>query len=429
MDKHDGSKQSSTVFPSPESSELNGDEILRILFEASRISQETYSEAFWQSQGKGHTPLEALVFEGTISVEELICLVADETKKRLLHGMPTSPEPQQGADAARIAGSDQELFEIVGNSRVVRELRSLIKRIAPTSSTVLIQGESGTGKELVARAIHRMSPRAQNPLVTINCAAMPLGLIESELFGHKKGAFSGATTDHEGVFRSAHGGTLFLDEIEATSPEMQVKLLRAIQNREIRPVGGTASSDVDVRFLAATNHRLEELVKQNLFREDLFYRINIIQIFLPPLRERIEDIPLLTGHFLNRFSLRSGTPPLRMDPTALDLLKKYPWPGNIRELENELERACVMAGEGSTVSVRCLSQKITQEPDNKLEPCATCGPLTLQEAINQLEERMVREALDACLGNKTHAAQRLGLSRQGLINKLHRIGRPNREKS
>jgi len=312
--------------------------------------------------------------------------------------------------------------EIVGNARSIQELRSLIRKVAATETSVLIQGESGTGKELVARAIHRLSPRAKEPLISLNCAAIPGELIESELFGHKKGAFTGAMGEHLGVFRAAHLGTLFLDEIEATSPAMQVKLLRAIQLGEIKPVGENVSCHADVRLLAATNRDLSQLIQEGLFREDLFYRINVFPIIVPPLRDRADDIPVLIQHFLDRFALQSGKVVRAVDPPALDLLVRYPWPGNIRELKNEIERAHILAVEGGTISVRCLSPRITRSYEAMACAKEASANPTLKEATDVLEKRMVIEALESSQGNKTLAARRLGLSRQGLLNKLNKFG-------
>ena len=310
------------------------------------------------------------------------------------------------------------LGEIVGNTWAMRDVRGLIEKVAPTDATVLIQGESGTGKELVARAVHKLSPRAEQPFICLNCAAVPSELIESELFGHKRGAFTGAVADHKGVFRAAHTGTLFLDEIEATSPPMQVKLLRALQVGEIKPVGETGNQQVDVRLVAATNTDLDTAAEQGLFREDLFYRVNVFPITLPPLRERVEDIPHLVRHFLDKFTVQTGKVVRGIDPVAMELLNRYPWPGNVRELENEIERAHILCMEGSSLSVRCLSPRITTSPEGLTEKEGT--PRTLKKAIDELEEKMIRETLKDCVGNRTLSAKRLGLSRQGLINKIYR---------
>lgn len=312
--------------------------------------------------------------------------------------------------------------EIVGSANAMQEVRGLIRKVAPTDTTVLIQGESGTGKELVARTIHRLSQRADKPLISLNCAAVPTELIESELFGHKKGSFTGSIADHEGVFRAAHLGTLFLDEIEAMSAAMQVKLLRATQTGEIRPVGESSAHTVDVRLLAATNHELPELVSQGLFREDLYYRINVFPITIPPLRKRMEDIQILARHFLDKLAIRTGKVVKGIDPAALDLLVQHPWPGNIRELENEIERAHILTADGGYISVRCLSPRITRTRDKSMRNRLPETAPTLKEAVEDLEIRMVEEALEKTKGNRSTSAKLLGLSRQGLINKIRKYG-------
>lgn len=312
--------------------------------------------------------------------------------------------------------------ELVGNAPPIRELRSLIRKVAPTDTTVLIQGESGTGKELVAKAIYRLSRRADQPLLSLNCAAVPTELIESELFGHKKGSFTGAVGDHKGMFRAAHRGTLFLDEIEAMSPAMQVKLLRAIQSGEVKPVGESAFDTVDVRLIAATNRNLAELVHRGLFREDLFYRVNVFPITAPPLRERTDDIPVLIKHFLEKLAIQTGKAVRSIQPIAVDLLTRYPWPGNIRELENEIERAHILATDGGVLSVRCLSSRITSEVAKIIQIGPRQRPLTLKEAVDELELMMVQQKLEQTNWNQSLAAKLLGLSRQGLINKINKFG-------
>jgi len=334
------------------------------------------------------------------------------------------PEGEDAEDfsvnQARTDGNGRE--DIVGVSSAMHEVRGLIGKVAPTDSVVLIQGESGTGKELVAKAIHRLSPRADGPLISLNCAAVPAELVESELFGHKKGSFTGAVGDSKGVFRAADNGTLFLDEIEATSPSMQVKLLRALQVGEIKPVGDTKTYFTNARVIAATNQNLVELVRQGGFREDLYYRVMVFPIVIPPLRDRPEDIPFLVRAFLDRLSRNTGKHVRGVEPAALDLLTKYHWPGNVRELENELERAHIIATEGSSLSVRCLSRRITSSIEQDILAQSDSGLPTLKEAVERLEKAMISEALAMFDGNRTLAARRLGLSRQGLINKIAKYG-------
>jgi len=360
---------------------------------------------------------------------EILEILASQAARSLEHALEwdqlrqsTSKLKRENVGLKEALRKKEPLDAIVGTSAGLGEVRSLIKKVAPTETTVLILGESGTGKELVAHAIHRLSPRFDGPMITLNCAAVPSELIESELFGHKKGAFTGAVADHLGVFRSAHQGTLFLDEIEATSPAMQVKLLRAIQMGEIRPVGENVTRQVDVRLIAATNRDLTGLVEEGRFREDLFYRINVFPITIPPLCERPEDIPVLIQHFLDRLAIQMGKAVRGMDPAALNLLVRYSWPGNVRELENEIERANVLAGEGRTISVRSLSPRVTSAVARTISEQLVSEKLTLKDAVEEVEKRMVREALQSCRGNRTLAAKKLGLSRQGLLNKMHKFG-------
>jgi transcriptional regulator with GAF, ATPase, and Fis domain len=329
---------------------------------------------------------------------------------------------QENVDLKQALHPKAPLEEIVGSSKAIQDVRSLIRKVAPTETTVLVEGESGTGKELVARAIHQLSPRNNQAWISLNCAAVPSELVESELFGHKKGAFTGAVADHKGVFRSADKGTLFLDEIEATSPAMQVKLLRAIQVGEIKPVGENITQQADVRLVTATNRNLQEHIREGFFREDLFYRINVFPITIPPLRDRTEDIPVLIQHFLHRFYLQTGKMIRGIDPPALDLLVRYPWPGNVRELENEIERAQILAIEGGNISVRCLSPRVTQSLEQILKPKPSAELPKLRDAVDDLERKMIVQALDRYEGNRSLAAKSLGLSRQGLLNKIYKFG-------
>ncbi|HDM89892.1 MAG TPA: sigma-54-dependent Fis family transcriptional regulator, partial [candidate division WOR-3 bacterium] len=250
-----------------------------------------------------------------------------------------------------------ELKEIVGKNEKFQRVLELAKKVAPTDSTVLIRGESGTGKELIAKAIHNMSPRANNPFIAINMAALPEELLESELFGYTKGAFTGATKNKEGLFKAAEGGTILLDEISEASPRIQVKILRALQEKEITPVGSTKTIKVDVRIIASTNADLEKMVAEGRFREDLYYRLNVVYIHLPPLRERKDDIPLLTNHFLKKYTSLYNLPPKKISDETMKILLEYSWPGNVRELENAIERAVILS-EGDVIKPADLPEKI-----------------------------------------------------------------------
>ena len=308
---------------------------------------------------------------------------------------------------------------IVGNSPAIRRMLEMIHTVAPSEATVLITGKSGTGKELVARAIHNQSRRKDGPWVAVNCAALTESLLESELFGHEKGAFTGADKRRDGRFLQADGGTLFLDEIGEISLLMQVKLLRAIQQREIQRVGGDATLKVDVRIVAATNRNLLDEVAAGRFREDLYYRLNVVSIQVPSLQERREDIPLLAEHFLKVFGERNRKDVKGFTPKAMDMLVKYPWPGNVRELENAVERAVVLLF-GSTISERELPLAVTQayEREEASPPAVLPEGATLEE----VEREAILRMLDSVGDNKSEAAKRLGISRKTLHTKLKRYG-------
>ncbi len=305
---------------------------------------------------------------------------------------------------------------IVGSSLPIQRLAGMVSRVAAAETTVLIEGESGTGKELVARAIHVESPRASHPFIGINCAALPETLLESELFGHVKGAFTGAVTAKKGLFEEADQGTLFLDEIGDTPPPVQVKLLRVLQEREIRRVGSTSPIRIDVRLLAATNRRLEDLVREGRFREDLFYRLNVVAFRLPPLRERGEDIPLLAAHFLTRFAKRHGRPVPTLSPEAMALLLEHRWPGNVRELENAIERAVLLA-ETDTIFPGDLPAGLRGSRNGASEDAAV-----KPRRLDDVEREHILRTLDAYAWNQARAAEALGIGRNTLWRKLKDYG-------
>lgn len=309
---------------------------------------------------------------------------------------------------------------IVGKNRRMRETFSLIERVARTDSTVLILGESGTGKELVARAIHCRSARREGPFIAINCGALPEELLESELFGYVKGAFTGALRDKKGRFEMADGGTVFLDEVSEMSPALQVKLLRVLQQREFERVGDVKTIKVDIRIIAATNRDLEAMVREGRFREDLYWRLNVIPIHLPPLRERKDDIPLLLSYFLRIFNEKRGGRIEGFSPEAMDLLISYCWPGNVRELENLVERLVVLKGEG-VVTPQDLPEKIRGEGP-KVDLWPLDDGLDLSTAVNNLERQLILEALKRAGGVKSRAARILGIKRTTLIEKMKRNG-------
>ena len=302
---------------------------------------------------------------------------------------------------------------MVGRTPEMKKIFGLIATVAPSDGTVLIQGESGTGKELVARAIHDQSGRAQNPFVVINCAAIPSTLMESELFGHRRGAFTGASADCPGKLEIANTGSVFLDDIDSLSIKMQAKLLRVIQQKEFERIGTHRLIRADIRIIASSNQDLLELVAQNRFRQDLYYRLNVLPISLPPLRERIDDIPLLLEHFLQMHARRKGQAAKQLTPAAIDHLSAYHWPGNIRELENLVERICTINPERT---IRLAN----------LPPLATIGSqkqkLSLREAIQAFEKEYIQGVLGAANGNKAEAARRLGIHRNTLLTKTKELG-------
>jgi two-component system, NtrC family, response regulator HydG len=311
--------------------------------------------------------------------------------------------------------------EMVGDSAPMKEIFKLVHRVAKSDSTVMIYGESGTGKELVARAIHRSSPRAEGPFVRVNCGALPETLLDSELFGHERGAFTGAEKQRRGRFELADGGTLFLDEISTISPSTQVRLLRVLQERELERVGGEETVPVDVRIIVATNTSAEDLLGAGDFRSDLYYRLHVVPVTLPPLRERASDIELLVGHFVKKLRERTRSQVRSVSPDAMHRLRQYDWPGNVRELENVVERALVLA-EGEILALGDIP--LFQDP----AVVAVGGPqfptdgMDLTGAVEEMEERMLRQALDRADGIKAEAARLLGLKSSAFYYKLEKYG-------
>jgi two-component system response regulator HydG len=307
---------------------------------------------------------------------------------------------------------------IIGRSPVMQELLEMISFVSPTEATVLITGESGTGKELIASALHHNSARKKGPFVKVNCAALVENLLESELFGHEKGAFTGADRRRDGKFVQANHGTLFLDEIGETSPAMQVKLLRVLQEQELQRVGGHDVVEVDVRLLAATNRILEDEVKAGRFREDLYYRLNVVSLHVPSLRERREDIPLLAEHFLEIYGEKNNRRIAGITPGCMDILLHYPWPGNVRELENAMERGVILM-RGDYLDEESLPipiKKWSQEESGDI----TAGMEGLPSSLEEAEKMVILKTLDEVDGNKSEAARRLGITRKTLLSKLNK---------
>jgi DNA-binding NtrC family response regulator len=303
----------------------------------------------------------------------------------------------------------------LGKSATWLEVLRVVETVAPTDSTVLLQGESGTGKEIIARYLHERSNRASGPFVSINCGALPESLLESELFGHVKGSFTGAHRDKAGLFTAAAGGTFFLDEIGETSPATQVKLLRVLQHREVIPVGATEAVPIDVRLIAATNRELEDEIRRGAFRSDLYYRLNVISLHLPPLRERRDDIPLLADLFLRRVSELRGEEQKALSPDALAALRSYEWPGNVRELENALERAALLTT-GRVIDASTLPERVVQR---RAEPLVA-ERRAVNPTLEMIERAYINWVLQQEGGNKTRAAEVLGIDPSTLYRKLSR---------
>ena len=337
----------------------------------------------------------------------------------------------------RATGRSTELFRaLVGRSSCIQRIRALIEQVAVREATVLILGETGTGKEVVARGIHNCSPRRGRPFVAVNCGAIPADLLESELFGHEKGAFTGAISTRQGRFEMAQGGTLFLDEIGDMPLPMQVKLLRVLQERSFERVGSNRTITTDVRIIAATHRKLEEAIAEGRFREDLYYRLNVFPLEVPPLRERIGDLPLLVGELAARMEAAQGASAVRISAQAMKVLQRYPWPGNIRELANLIERLGIMYP-GGVVEVRDLPEKFrdgvaVEEADTQEMGAVPFMPvavrelpaegLDLKEYLSDLEVRLIRQALDDSGGVVAHAAKLLGMRRTTLVEKMRKFG-------
>jgi len=339
----------------------------------------------------------------------------DELRLKMEQAMEHSMLREENRRLRELVGDRFDSGNIIGRSPAMVRLLETTARAAASDATVLITGESGTGKEMIAGAIHFNSPRRDNPFIKMNCAAVSEGLLESELFGHEKGSFTGALRRREGSFKQADNGTLFLDEVSEMSLAMQVKLLRVLQEREFTRVGGEEVIRVDVRIIAATNKELPALVRENRFREDLYYRLNVINLSVPPLRERREDIPLLAGHFLKMFSEKNNKPLKGFTPQAMDRLIRHPWPGNVREMMNTVESAVVLSGSSylREDDIPTFREELMSTP--------------LQEAaddisLDEMEKSTILKTLEAVRGNKSEAARKLGITRATLHKKLRRYG-------
>ncbi|MBI3795130.1 MAG: sigma-54-dependent Fis family transcriptional regulator [Nitrospinae bacterium] len=348
------------------------------------------------------------------NIEELKIVVKNALEKRglVLENLALKNELRQKSG----------ILEMIGNSKALDGVKNMIMRVAETNSTVLITGESGTGKELVARAVHTKSPRCSAPFLSINCGAMPEQLLESELFGHKKGAFTGAVADKTGLMEVANGGTFFLDEIGEMPLSLQVKLVRAIQEREVRRVGDTKDIKLDVRFVAATNKNLSDSVKNGRFREDLFYRLNVVAIAVPPLRERKEDVPSLAKHFLEKFCKKNGRSIAGFSRDALELLEGYNWPGNVRELENTIERAVVMET-GDWIEAENLPEEVRTPGAGAAGSVAVPpGGVDMEKHVQEVEKQMIANALKSAGGSRKGAAKLLNMTMRSFRYKAGKYG-------
>ena len=345
------------------------------------------------------------------------------TPESVVLSTAAAAELRRTRQAARVLRHELGLGEMVGDSPPMEAVRALIARVAQTDARVLVSGESGTGKELVAAAIHDASARSGNPFVRVNCAAIPRDLVESEMFGHERGAFTGATQSRIGRFELAHGGTLFLDEVGDLSAEAQAKLLRAIEIGEIHRVGGGRNIRVNVRIIAATNQDLARAVAEGRFREDLYFRLNVVPIALPPLRERRGDIVPLVQHFAERHLRVTGHPRVTWSPDALQALRAYSWPGNVRELANIVERMAILHP-GATITAAEISEVLQTETRQTAQPTATPPPTVgaLTDALDRYEREIILNALESASGNIAEAARRLNTDRPNLYRRMKRLG-------
>lgn len=349
------------------------------------------------------------IAKGRLQIDELEMRIARALRQQKLEAENVSLKQQLDKKFG--------IENVVGDSSAMQQVFDVVRQVAPTRVTVLIQGESGTGKELVAKAIHQLSPRARQAMVTVHCAALSPTLLESELFGHEKGAFTGAHERRIGRFEQAQGGTLFLDEIGEIDATIQVKLLRFLGERTFERVGSNKTLTADVRLLAATNKNLADLVKTGAFREDLYFRLRVVELWLPPLRERADDVPLLAQSFLREFAREHNKPVREFSPEALEALMNYPWPGNVRELRSDVERAVVLCPK-ERIELSDLSRTVRPKLENQAPGAAA---LLAQDnlTVHEAEKQLIIRALNEAKGNRTLAAQRIGISRRTLHRKLH----------
>ena len=354
-------------------------------------------------------------------VEDLRIIIRNALEARRLR--------RENLDLRRSVEESYRFGDIIGKSPDMLDIFNLISRVAPSKASVLIIGESGTGKELIAKAVHQWSPRAAKPFVTINCTAIPENLLESEMFGHAKGSFTGAVANKPGLVEAAHMGTLFLDEVGEIPPSVQAKLLRFLQDKEFRRVGSNEDRKVDVRVIAATNKKLEREIENGNFRVDLYYRLNVIRIRLPPLREREEDVPILIGHFLKKFTAEQGKEIHKVSSLAMRVLAKYSYPGNVRELENIIER-CVTLEQSDQLTAKNLPPRIaesTERPAGATDSEMPPGGIDLNRTMGNTEKKLILRALEITGGNRSRAARLLGISFRSLRYRLEKLGMDHEE--
>jgi DNA-binding NtrC family response regulator len=407
-----------------------------IVFSELRLPDGDGAELLKEIQARAQKPL-VVITTGSGSIESAVdCikngafdyLIKPFSDEQIGVTLRKAEEFTQLVRVNRLLSQETEESEhvLLGESADMENLRQLIRKVARTHATVLIQGESGTGKEAVARALYRESPRARAPFIKVNCAAIPENLIESEFFGHEKGAFTGAVSKREGRFELAHGGTILLDEISEISTTVQAKLLRVLQEREFERVGGNRTLKVDVRVIATTNRDLEQSVEKKEFRQDLFFRLNVVPIYVTPLRNRPEDVLLLKKEFLRRFSRRHGVHIKGFTDDAREVLIKHSWPGNVRELQNVIERAVILCGENGMLEPQHLGLAISSQPDHAAPDFVSTlaiphvpGQHNGFPTLAEVEKHHILAALNHCKDNRTHAARLLDVSIRTLRNKLH----------
>lgn len=420
-----GAVEPDVVFLDVRMPKMDGLEVLRVIHEEKLTSAPVIVISAFGDSSKMIEAMRLGAYDyitKPLDLDEIVNTLHRASEQRRLSQAAEAARPPKESEADGTA-AEPNRFEMLGSSRVMRDIFKQIGRLAATDATVLIAGESGTGKELVAHAVHNHSARTRKPFVAVNCGALPENLVEAELFGHERGAFTGAERQKKGRFELAHTGTLFLDEVGELTPGAQVKLLRALQERRFERVGGTETISVDVRVIAASNQDLKQAVTEKRFREDLYYRLSVIEIRLPPLRERLSDLPQLAEYFLERTATRHALSLKVLSDEAIRCLLAYDFPGNVRELENMIERAVITAGAAvEALSPAHLFGEGAQALSNEARINQSFLDLPFKQAVAALERELIRRALEASGGNRAEAARRLGINRRLLYSKLEEHG-------